>query len=179
MKCFTEWVKYIIISLFMLKKVLLYSIFSEIFDIINMMKKIFFIFFIFSTASLSYSADISDIYYNADSFLDSLSDPNTGLTAFPTLLIPMGGRFEAMGTAFTAVADDASFIEANPAGSASLKYTELSFYHNDWIADTNIESVTFTTRKHNWGIGAARQIPLCPFYRIQYIWRKGVKGLLF
>ena len=83
------------------------------------MKKILIFLFIFSSVSFLYSADISDIYYNADSFLDSLDDPNTGLTAFPTLLIPMGGRFEAMGTAFTAVADDAGYIESNPAGSAT------------------------------------------------------------
>jgi tetratricopeptide (TPR) repeat protein len=127
------------------------------------MKKILLLAFIFSSASFIYSADISDVYYNADSFLDSLSDPNTGLTAFPTLLIPMGGRFEAMGTAFTAVADDSSYIEANPAGSATLTYTELTFYHNDWIADTNIESITYTTRKQNFGFGAAGKFLYVPF----------------
>ena len=127
------------------------------------MKKLLLLFLIFISVSFIYSADISDVYYNADSFMDSLSDPNTGLTAFPTLLIPMGGRFEAMGTAFTAVADDASYIEANPAGSATLTYTELTFYHNDWIADTNIESVTYTSRKNNFGYGAAAKFLYVPF----------------
>jgi hypothetical protein len=115
-------------------------------------------------ASFSIQAlDISDFYYKADNFLNSFSDPNTGLTAFPTLLVPLGGRYEAMGTAFTAVADDASFIEANPAGSSSLKYTELSFYHNDWIADTNIESVVFTTRYNNFGFGIGAKFLYVPF----------------
>lgn len=114
-------------------------------------------------ASGVYAIDISEFYYNADSFLDSMSDPNTGLTAFPTLLIPMGGRFEAMGTAFTAVADDSSYIEANPAGSAGLSYTELTFFHNDWIADTNIESVVFSTRKGNLGLGAGAKFLYVPF----------------
>ena len=127
------------------------------------MKNIYLILLLLSSASFVYSVDISDIYYNADSFMDSLSDPNTGLTAFPTLLIPMGGRFEAMGTAFTAVADDSSYIESNPAGSASLNYTELTFFHNDWIADTNIESVSFTSRKKNFGFGAAGKFLYVPF----------------
>ena len=108
-----------------------------------------------------------------------MEDPNTGLTAFPTLLIPMGGRFEAMGTAFTAVADDASYIESNPAGSASLTYTELSFYHNDWIADTNIESVTFTTRKHNLGIGAAGKFLYVPFTEYNTFGEKGIERVFF
>ena len=154
----------------------IYSIFSDIFDIINIeMKKIIYLLLILLTAPLAYSADISNIYYNADSFLDSMSDPNTGLTAFPTLLIPMGGRFEAMG-AFTAVADDASYIEANPAGSASLEYTELTFYHNDWIADTNIESVTYTTRKHNLGLGAAGKFLYVPFTEYNTFGERESKG---
>ena len=127
-------------------------------------KLLFFITLLILLSSFSISAlDLSDLYYNAGGFLSSLSDPNTGLTAFPTLLIPLGGRFEAMGTAFTAVADDASFLEANPAVSSSLKYTELSFYHNNWIADTNIESVVFTTRMNNLGFGAGAKFLYVPF----------------
>ncbi|MCL2704689.1 MAG: UPF0164 family protein [Spirochaetaceae bacterium] len=127
-------------------------------------KLLLYIILFILLASFSISAlDISDFYYKADNFLDSLSDPNTGLTAFPTLLIPLGGRYEAMGTAFTAVADDASFIEANPAGSSSLRYTELSFYHNDWIADTNIESIVFTTRHNNLGFGLGAKFLYVPF----------------
>ena len=140
------------------------------------MKKILIFLFTFSSVSFLYSADISDIYYNADSFLDSLDDPNTGLTAFPTLLIPMGGRFEAMGTAFTAVADDAGYIESNPAGSATLTYTELSFYHNDWIADTNIEGVSYTTRKHKLGIGAAGKFLYVPFTEYNTFGERESKG---
>ncbi|MDX9800578.1 MAG: UPF0164 family protein [Spirochaetia bacterium] len=126
-------------------------------------RRIFLLLIITSSLFQAYSADISELYYNADSMLDSLSDPNTGLTAFPTLVVPMGGRFEAMGTAFTAVADDASYIEANPAGSARLQYTELTFYHNDWIADTNLESIIFTTRKNNLGLGAGAKFLYVPF----------------
>ena len=130
-----------------------------------MAKKIvvFINLFILLVSFSIYARDISEFYYKADNFLGSFSDPNAGLTAFPTLLIPSGGRYEAMGTAFTAVADDASFLEANPAGSSSLKYTELSFYHNNWIADTNIESVIFTTRFNNFGFGLGAKFLYVPF----------------
>ena len=38
-----------------------------------------------------------------------------------------------MGTAFSAVLLDASFIEWNPAGSSMLDKTELAFFHNKLI----------------------------------------------
>ena len=70
---------------------------------------------------------------------------------------------EGMGTAFTAVADDSGFIEANPAASASLARTELSVLHNNWISDTRVESVVFTTRYDHLGLGAAAKVLYLPF----------------
>ncbi len=112
-----------------------------------------------------YSVDLSDFYSNFSSLgSDSVfSDVNTGLTAFPVLLIPMGGLYEGMGTAFTAVSSDSSFIESNPAGSALLPYTELSLNHNNWIADSNIEGVIYTTRFNNLGIGIGGKFLYVPF----------------
>lgn len=131
----------------------------------NMMRKIAFFILIFPIfhGSIIYALDISGSYDNADSFLDSLTDPNTGLTAFPSLLIPMGGRYEAMGTAFTAIADDSSFIEANPAGSSSLEHTEFSLFHNNWIADTNIESLIYASRIGYFGFAVAGKFLYVPF----------------
>ncbi|UWV06184.1 UPF0164 family protein, partial [Treponema pallidum] len=43
-----------------------------------------------------------------------------GKEQFLKFLIPSGGRYEYLGVSFTALADDASFFEANPAGSAGL-----------------------------------------------------------
>jgi hypothetical protein len=94
---------------------------------------------------------ISD-FYQLVSFLNP--DPNSGLTTFPSLLIPMGGLQEGMGTAYSAVGKDSSYFESNPAASSSLEYTELAVYHNNWIADTRIEGAVYTIRYKGLGFGA-------------------------
>lgn len=88
---------------------------------------------------------------------------NTGLTVFPTLNIPSGGEYEAMGTAYTAGARDVSFFEANPAASADLRNTELALYHNNLIADTSMESMGYTTRLEDFGIGVGGKFLHVPF----------------
>ncbi len=90
-------------------------------------------------------------------------DDNAGLTAFPVLNVPMGGKSEGMGTSFTAVADDLTFIEWNPAGSSMLAKTELGFFHNNWIADTNVESIVYTFRVKDLGLAAAGKWLYVPF----------------
>jgi len=90
-------------------------------------------------------------------------DDNAGLTAFPVLNIPMGGRSEGMATAFSAIADDISFIEFNPAGSSMLEKSELAFFHNNWIADTKIEGAAYATRFGNLGIAAGAKWLYLPF----------------
>jgi hypothetical protein len=88
---------------------------------------------------------------------------NTGLYIFPTLVIPSGGEFEGMGQAYTAVARDASFFDANPAASATLEYSELTFIHNNWIADTSIEGVLYTRRIEDFGLAAGGKFLHVPF----------------
>jgi len=90
-------------------------------------------------------------------------DDNAGLTAFPVLNIPMGGRSEGMATAFSAIADDVSFIEFNPAGSSMLAKSELAFFHNNWIADTKIEGAAYAARFGNLGIAAGAKWLYLPF----------------
>ncbi|MFW6343474.1 MAG: UPF0164 family protein [Sediminispirochaetaceae bacterium] len=112
-----------------------------------------------------YTEDLSDFYFDYSSFADSplFRDPNTGRTIFPTLLVPMGGKYEGMGTAYTAVADDSGYIEANPAGSSLLAKTELSLHHNNWIADSSLESAVYTVRDNNLGLGFAGKFLYLPF----------------
>ena len=108
-----------------------------------------------------------------DSFSDWYSDiaditspedvENTGLTVFPTLTIPMGGEYEALGSAYTAGARDVTFLEANPAASATLADTELAFFHNNLIADTNMEGVAYATRIEDFGLGAGGKFLHVPF----------------
>jgi hypothetical protein len=85
------------------------------------------------------------------------------LTVFPTLLIPMGGRYEGMGTAYTAVAGDSGFLESNPSGSSVLESGELSFLHHSWIADSNIEGVIYTVRYNDLGFGVGGKFLYVPF----------------
>jgi len=108
-------------------------------------------------------ADWADFYGSISEGSGAFSDANTGLTAFPTLQIPMGGLYEGMGTAYTAVLNDSGFIEANPAGSSVIDYTELAVQHNNWIADANMEGVVYTIRYNDLGIGFGGKFLYVPF----------------
>ncbi len=90
-------------------------------------------------------------------------DTNQGLTSFPSLQLPMGGRSEALGTAFSALADDPSFLDWNPAGSATLKTSELAIFHNNWIADSKIDSAVFVSRFNDFGWAAGAKWLYLPF----------------
>jgi hypothetical protein len=108
--------------------------------------------------------EAQDRYGNIADYLNSIYgiDNNAGLTAFPVLNIPMGGRSEGM-IAFSAIADDVSFIEFNPAGSSMLQRSELAFFHNNWIADTKIEGIAYATRFGNLGLAAGAKLLYMPF----------------
>lgn len=120
----------------------------------------------------------SDSYLSVSEYLEELYgiDPNEGLTALPTLNVPMGGRAEGMGTAFSAVSDDTSFIEWNPAGSSMLERTELAFYHNNWIADSKVEGVVFATRLGNLGLSAGGKWLYLPFTEYNEFGDRASKG---
>ncbi len=108
--------------------------------------------------------EFSDIYATIGG--QSGAQPqNTGLTIFPTLIIPSGGEFEGMATAYTAVARDVSFLDANPAASATLSLTELTFTHNNWIADSYIDGAIYTIRFDDLGIGFGGKFLHVPFTR--------------
>ena len=49
--------------------------------------------------------DLSDPYIYLSGIFEPLIDENEGRTAFRSLLIPGGGRAEAMGSAFSALAN--------------------------------------------------------------------------
>ena len=108
-------------------------------------------------------AGSGEAFFSLSDFFAQFADPNTGLTVFPSLLIPMGGRYEGMGTAYTAVAGDSGFLESNPAGSSVLEQGELSFLHHSWIADSNIEGVVYTVRVNDLGFGVGGKFLYVPF----------------
>ena len=118
-------------------------------------KKIFFLVFSVVVTLNIYSLDFNESGYGSisDYLTDAFGiDRNAGLTAFPVLNVPMGGRSEGMATAFVSVVDDISFIESNPAGSSMLEKSELAFFHNNWIADTKLEGLAYTRRIKDLGL---------------------------
>jgi len=139
-----------------------------IYSIIQMKKlwfRFFCIFFLFFSANLT-ARDFNHRWYGSISdYLNSIFgiDPHAGLTAFPILRIPMGGRSEGMAGAFSAVADDISFLDHNPAGSSMLERTEIAFFHNNWIADANIAALAFASRRNDLGFAAGVKWLYVPF----------------
>jgi hypothetical protein len=107
----------------------------------------------------------SGAYGDISEFLDGVygADNNAGLTAFPVLNVPIGGRSEGMASSFAAVSDDISFIEFNPAGSSMLSHSELAFFHNNWIADTKVEGLAWASRYKNFGFAASGKWLYTPF----------------
>jgi hypothetical protein len=112
-----------------------------------------------------WAADFHDIYGDFADYLNGIYgiDDNSGLTAFPILNIPIGGRSEGMASAFAAVSDDVSFIEFNPAGSSMLAKSEIAFFHNNWIADSKMEGIVFATRFGDFGLAAGAKWLYSPF----------------
>src|SRR5690606_14261813 len=120
-------------------------------------------FFLLFPAAALYPQTDPDFYDSFFGSLDFLESKNTGLTTFPLLNIPAGGRREALGTAFTALSDDSTYLESNPGAGAMLEFTELSIFHNNLIADVNLESLFFTIRERNLGFGAGGKFLYVPF----------------
>ncbi len=107
--------------------------------------------------------DFADFFSAWSDGLSEFSDPNSGLTMYPSLLIPLGGRYEGMGTAYTAIADDTTLLEANPAGSCELENPKLSFYHHNWVADSAIEALAFAAKAGRFGFGLGSKFFYVPF----------------
>ncbi len=108
------------------------------------MKKQIKLIFTFSVFLLLFSAmqlhalDFSDI---SDTLADLgyfNSNTNEGATSFRSLLIPIGGRAESLGSAYTGLCDDAGYINYNSAASCILSDTQVSAFHNSWIAEKKI-----------------------------------------
>jgi hypothetical protein len=106
-------------------------------------------------------------------------DTSAGTTIFPSLEVPLGGRVEGMGTAATAVARDAGFLEANPAATALLKNTELAFSHHGWIADTSLEGVVYTVRFDDLGFGFGGRFLYVPFTSYDEWGERMSRGTIF
>ncbi|MFA6094003.1 MAG: PorV/PorQ family protein [Elusimicrobiota bacterium] len=74
------------------------------------------------------------------------------------LRIGTGARPEAMGGAYTALADDINAIHYNPGGLAGLGKRELGFTHTQWVLDSQFDFVGFgqPTKFGTLGVSFAR-----------------------
>lgn len=116
------------------------------------------------TARLQVNAlDYTEISnFLTDSFFSTYGS-NEGTTSFRSLLIPIGGRAESLGSSYTGLSDDVSYIDYNPAASSINKESEIALFHNAWIADSAIETIAGTTRFGNLGIGGKVSCFYVPF----------------
>ncbi len=110
-----------------------------------------------------YSYEYSDFYDSFIGAFDGFVDPNAGSTVFRSLTVPLGGRSEAMGSAYTAMSDDLASINYNPAVSSILPTTQVALYHNFWVADSAIDTIAFSQRNNNFGYGAFVKSFYVPF----------------
>jgi len=120
-------------------------------------KLLFVIFF-----SISFPA-FSSGYSSVSKAFNVFTNLHEGEVGFRSLLIHPGGRIAALNGAFTALANDVTFFETNPAGSATLRQTELAFFHNAWIADSHLDTISYSMRSGNLGYGASLRCFYIPF----------------
>lgn len=132
-----------------------------------MKKQLLIIILVFSSFSVANSQDYANYYYWYLNFFHHplFSDENAGTYALPVLVIPSAGKFEAMGTAFTASIADGGVLQSNPAATSWLEKSELAFSYSNWIADSDIQQVYYTNRFDDIGIGARVQIVYANFTR--------------
>lgn len=106
---------------------------------------------------------MADLVSTWSSTFGAMADPNTGLTIFPLLTMPMGGRPEGMGDAYSAYGGGAEGLDANPAGSALMRGAELFFSHRNGISDSSIEGVAAAGNAGPFGLGGFTKVFLAPF----------------
>lgn len=130
------------------------------------MKRIFILLIFFLNTLLFSQTDFENSflqnYLNFEKAFQYLGG-DYGTNFFPLLNYGYGGRDLALSGAFTGVADDITTLEINPAGTASLKYTELFFSHNKLMADVNYNTIAYTMRLNDLGFGLGTRILYIPF----------------
>jgi hypothetical protein len=124
-----------------------------------------FLALLFSVCSLSHADVMADIVSAWSSAFGPFADSNTGLTIFPLLTIPLGGRPEGMAGAYSAFGGGAEGLDANPAASPLMQGRELFLSHRAGIADSSIEGAAVAGSAGPFGIGAFTKIFLVPFTR--------------
>jgi len=77
----------------------------------------------------------------------------SGTTAAQFLKIQVGSRAIGMGSAYVALANDASSVYWNPAGLTNIKQKgAVSFIHTNWLADTDFNVAIAALRVGTFGV---------------------------
>ena len=74
-----------------------------------------------------------------------------GTTAAAFLSIGVGARANAMGGAYTSIADDVTALFWNPAGIATMRQSQVALIHSDWIADLSHDFIGIAIPLGNLG----------------------------
>lgn len=128
------------------------------------MKRLTVLIFSILTLWLPVSAlSLTDVSATLGSIFSPFVSSAEGATSYRSLMIPPGGRAESLGNAFTGLSDDISYLNFNPAASSVLNQTQACLYHNSWIADSNMETLSFATRIGDLGLGAGISCFYVPF----------------
>ena len=77
-------------------------------------------------------------------FAGSLFSGEPGSTSLNFLKVGVGARPAAMGSAFSALSDDATACFWNPAGLVDARKGELFFTHHRWIEDISQSAASYT-----------------------------------
>jgi hypothetical protein len=101
---------------------------------------------------------VNDFFYALAQLVPSESARNNGLTIFPILSLPFGGAQTAMGSAYTAVCRDISFLDCNPAAGAIQDETQLAANTRLAISNVQLESAGWTDRWGDYSLGALFKI---------------------
>ena len=120
-----------------------------------------FLFFI--NSFLLFALDYEDLTNTLTDLGYFSGNKDEGATSFRSLLIPVGGRPESLGSAYTGLCDDAGYINFNSAASCIINDTQACAFHNSWIADSSVETAAYTMRKTNFGWGASVKCFHVPF----------------
>lgn len=121
------------------------------------------LFLIFSVNTKVFPLSFTDIDNALSDIFYSTNDSNEGITTFRSLLIPFGGRTESLGSAYTGLCDDIGYLGFNASAASIQKETQLAIFHNSWIADSKLETLAYTTRYGNFGLGAYTSCFYVPF----------------
>lgn len=118
-------------------------------------KTIFFLFFVLFVNSKNFAS--SSISSENEKYLFEST------SIFKSLNISSGGKAESLGRAVSALCDDVSFFEYNPAVSSQIENTEIQILHNRDIEGASLETLNATFRKKNTGFGFQLKYFYLPF----------------